>query len=50
MVTTITLRGHTNDVTEVAWSPNGQTLASSSLDGTIRLWDASKAYSPATNR
>ncbi len=32
--------GHTSHVNAVAFSPNGQTLASGSSDGTILLWDA----------
>lgn len=33
------LRGHANAVWSVAWSPDGQRLASGSKDGTVRLWD-----------
>ncbi|MBW0012731.1 MAG: hypothetical protein JO059_06145, partial [Mycobacterium sp.] len=31
--------GHTGDVLQVAFSPDGHTLASSSADHTVRLWD-----------
>ena len=34
-----TLEGHEWGVNSVAFSPNGQTLASGSLDETIRMWD-----------
>jgi WD40 repeat protein len=33
-----TLRGHRDNVTDLAFSPDGHFLASVSLDGTLRLW------------
>ena len=33
------LRGHTNVVDGLAWSPDGRLLASQSVDDSLRLWD-----------
>lgn len=35
-----TLRGHAGWIGRIAWSPNGECLASASEDRTIRLWNA----------
>ena len=34
------LKGHTRSINSVAWSPDGNSLATGSLDGTARIWDA----------
>lgn len=35
-----TLRGHTGEVGRIAWSSDGNLLASPSFDNTIRVWDS----------
>ena len=34
------LKGHTDIVRSVCWSPDGTRIATASLDGTARIWDA----------
>jgi len=34
-----TLKGHTDAVVAVAFSPDSKTLASASYDGTLKLWN-----------
>lgn len=45
---TKTLAGHSQDVRSVAFSPDGKTLASVSIDGTIKLWDLAKGQTRQT--
>ena len=42
------LKGHTSYITCLAFSRNGRTLASGSLDGDIRLWDVRRQKHKAT--
>ncbi|GAB0496309.1 hypothetical protein MMPV_007621 [Pyropia vietnamensis] len=42
------LRGHTGDVTDLAWSPDCARLASSSIDNTVLVWAAADGRRVAT--
>jgi WD40 repeat protein len=43
-----TLQGHTELLSSVAYSLDGKTLASASVDGTIKLWDVQVGKKRAT--
>ena len=34
------LRGHSNSITDLSWSPEGDFIASSSLDNSVAIWNA----------
>src|SRR4029453_15486711 len=36
-------RGHTEMIHELTFSPDGEQLASASMDGTVKIWDTSPA-------
>jgi len=45
-----TLGGHTGVLSNLAFDPTGQTLASVSFDGTVKLWEAGCAVQVSENQ
>ena len=37
-----TLRGHSGDVLDLAWSPNDALLATASVDNTVIVWNGER--------
>jgi eukaryotic-like serine/threonine-protein kinase len=42
--------GHSSGITDVAWSPKGERIASSSTDYTVQVWDATTGNDPLIYR
>ncbi|TVS20393.1 MAG: serine/threonine protein kinase, partial [Planctomycetaceae bacterium] len=45
----LTLKGHTDEVTSVSFSPDGRSLLTGSLDGTLILWPTADWQSPSAS-
>ena len=46
----VTYHGHTGAVKAIAWSPDGQSLASAGYDTTLQMWDAASSIPRLTCR
>jgi WD40 repeat protein len=46
----ISLKGHTSEVTSVAYSSDGKRLASTATNGTVKVWDAQAGQKPLALR
>ena len=46
----LTLRGHTGFVFDVAFSPYGKSLATSGMEGTVKVWNVENAQELPTLR
>jgi eukaryotic-like serine/threonine-protein kinase len=46
----VSLRGHSREVSTLEFSPDGQTLASGSADGSVKLWDTRQWHARTTLR
>ena len=44
----LTLKGHSDGILSVAFSPDGQRIVTGSLDMTARVWEAAKGNEPLT--
>jgi WD40 repeat protein/tRNA A-37 threonylcarbamoyl transferase component Bud32 len=49
-VVAFTLKGHTGDIWDIVFSPDGTRLATASLDRTIKLWDVATGLEALTLR
>ncbi|MFC1637009.1 protein kinase [Planctomycetota bacterium] len=45
-----TLKGHTNQIRDIAFSPDGKTIVTVNYDRTVRLWDAYSAQELAVRK